>query len=93
MHSSTTRPVVIATYDNTTELPGQIYDLIWICAIANNVAEVPDGIMLRSSGKNSLESLEIGVNVGNNKCSHVSFTFVFWSYFLPGEPAVMPCAI
>ncbi len=89
MHGSTARSVVIAAHDNTTELPGQINNFIGICAIADDVAEVPDGVVFWCSGKNSLECLEIGVNVGNNKCSHVSFTFVLWLYFLPGASAVM----
>ncbi len=31
--------------------------------LADDVAEVPDGVVFRHSGKNSLECLEIGVNV------------------------------
>jgi hypothetical protein len=58
--------VVIASDHNSAEFPRQLNHFIRVCAIADDVAEVPDGIVFRSSGKNSLECLEIGVNVGNN---------------------------
>jgi hypothetical protein len=81
MHGSAARPVVIATDYNPAKVPGQINHFVRIRAVANDVAKIPDDVMLRSSSKNCFESGQIGMNVGNDKRAHVGFTFVFWLCF------------
>ena len=60
------RHVVITADHNSAKFPRQLNHLVRVRAIADDVAEVPDAVVFRCSGKNSLECLEIGVNVGNN---------------------------
>lgn len=38
--------VVIAAYRNPPKLPGQINHFIGIGAVANNIAEIPDDVVL-----------------------------------------------
>jgi hypothetical protein len=89
MHGSAASQVMIATHENTTETPGQINNLIGICAIANNIAEIPDGIILRSSGKNGLEGRKIGMDVGDDKGAHLSLSVSFWLYVHLSKQAVI----
>ena len=63
---------MIATDHNPAELPCQINHFIGIRAIANNIAKIPNGVILGRSGKNRFESLQIGMNVGDQKCAHVN---------------------
>jgi glycine/D-amino acid oxidase-like deaminating enzyme len=75
------RPVVIAADHNSAELPGQINHLVGIRAVANDIAEIPDRVIVWRSRKNRFESRQIGMNVGNDKRAHAGFTFVFWLSF------------
>jgi hypothetical protein len=45
--------------------------------------------VLRRSGKNRLEGRKIRMNVGDHKCAHVSFSFVFWLCAVGSEQAVI----
>ena len=60
---SAARPVVIAAHDNPTQLPDKFNNLIGIRAVADDVAEIPNRIMLGRGGKNRLESRETGVQI------------------------------
>jgi hypothetical protein len=77
---SAARPVVIAAHNNSTELPGQFNNFIGVRAVAYDIAEIPDHIMFRRGGKNRFESREIGVNVRNHECTHLSSCVAFWLY-------------
>jgi hypothetical protein len=54
---------VIAAHNNPAETSGPINDLIGIGAIANNIAEIPDNIVWRRSGKSRFEGRKIRMNV------------------------------
>lgn len=66
---------MIATDDNAAQAPDHINNLIRIGAIAHDIPEIPNDVMLGRSGKHSLECLEVRVNVGDDKGAHVSLSF------------------
>jgi hypothetical protein len=83
MQGSAARPVVIATHNDSAEVPGQINHFVRVRAVANDVAKIPDDVMLRSGSENCLESWQIGMNVGDQKCAHVnpSVVLLFCRHF------------
>lgn len=89
------RPVVIAAHHNAAKFPRQFNHFIRVCAIADNVAEVPDRVIWWRCRKHRFESRQIGMDVGDDEGAHVSFTFVLWLFFHLWEAAAMrlPCAI
>jgi hypothetical protein len=69
---SAARPVVIAAHDNPAHFPDQFNNFIGVRAVAYDIAEIPNHIMRGRGSKNSFESREIGVNVRNHECMHLS---------------------
>lgn len=55
--------VVIATYRIPAKFPGQINHFIRVGAVADNIAKIPDDVVLWRGAKNSLECLKIRMNV------------------------------
>lgn len=74
------RHVVIAADHNSAKLPRQLNRFIGVCAVANDIAEIPDDVVMRRSRKNCLESRQIGMNVGNDKRAHLRLTLAFWPF-------------
>lgn len=63
---------MITPHNNPAELPDHINYFVGVCAIADDIAEIPNHIVLWRNGKNRFKCLEIRVNVGDYKCAHFS---------------------
>lgn len=68
------RHVVITADHNSVKFPHQLNHVIRVCAIANNVAEIPHGVILGRGGKHRFEGGKIGVDVGDHEYAHIPFS-------------------
>lgn len=67
---------MIASHHNPVKLSGQLNRFIGIRAVSNNIAEVPDHIVLWCSRKNRFERRQIGEDIRENKCAYQSLHIV-----------------
>src|SRR5579875_1862731 len=62
--------VVVAAHKYVALLPGAVNDLVWIGPVTNHISEVPDGVVGRGGSQNSVQSIEVGVNVREDENTH-----------------------
>jgi hypothetical protein len=62
---------MIATDHNSIEIPGQFNYFVGIRAVANDITEIPNDVVLRRSSKRGFEGLKIAVDVRYHKCPHL----------------------
>src|SRR5262245_38557434 len=65
-----TRLVVIPADEDGAQAARSLRHLIWIGAVADDIAEIENAVMRRRSLQAGFQRLEVGVDIGNDKNAH-----------------------